>query len=110
MKWTRLCAARLRSAKMVPVSWAAIHREEANPMAQQMSVLGIDIAKLIFHVVGMGDGCTPATHDNSSPPADGHNRSHDPGPRGRTPLRRHKADPLDHVEASVPQGWEATRP
>lgn len=24
-------------------------------MAQQMSVLGIDIAKLVFHVVGMDD-------------------------------------------------------
>src|SRR5215510_6662906 len=38
---------------MVAISRATIHPEEAGPMAQQMSVLGIDIAKLVFHVVGM---------------------------------------------------------
>jgi hypothetical protein len=36
---------------MVAVSWATIHREEASPMAQQMSRLGIDIATLVFHIV-----------------------------------------------------------
>jgi transposase len=40
---------------MVAVSSTTIPREEAGPMAQTMSVLGIDIAKLVFHVVGMDD-------------------------------------------------------
>src|SRR5688572_16991170 len=40
---------------MVAVFWATIHPEEASPMAQQIRVLGIDIAKLVFHVVGMDD-------------------------------------------------------
>lgn len=38
---------------MVAAFWATIHPEEASPIAQQMSILGIDIAKLVFHVVGM---------------------------------------------------------
>jgi hypothetical protein len=38
---------------MVAASWASIHLEEASPMAQEISVLGIDLAKLVFHVVGM---------------------------------------------------------
>jgi transposase len=40
---------------MVAASSTTIPREEANPMAQHMSVLGIDIAKQVFHVVGMDD-------------------------------------------------------
>jgi len=40
---------------MVAAFWATIHPEEASPMAQQISVLGIDIAKQVFHVVGMDD-------------------------------------------------------
>jgi transposase len=36
-------------------TWATMHREKAGPMAQQISVLGIDIAKLVFHVVGMDE-------------------------------------------------------
>jgi Transposase len=32
-----------------------MHSEEAGPMAQQISILGIDIAKLVFHIVGMDD-------------------------------------------------------
>jgi transposase len=40
---------------MVVVFRATIHHKEASPMAQQMSVLGIDIAKQVFHVVGMDD-------------------------------------------------------
>src|SRR5262245_58116064 len=55
MKWTRLFPVRLRYARMVAVSEATIHSKEAGPMTQQMSVLGIDIAKLVFHVVGMDD-------------------------------------------------------
>jgi hypothetical protein len=42
-------------------------------MAQQMSVLGIDIAKQVFHVVGMDDSgadlygeCTTAPHRDGS--------------------------------------------
>jgi transposase len=40
---------------MVAASSTTIPREEASPMAQHMSVLGIDIAKQVFHVVGMDD-------------------------------------------------------
>ena len=40
---------------MVAASWTTIHPEEAGPMAQTISVLGIDLAKLVFHVVGMDD-------------------------------------------------------
>jgi transposase len=40
---------------MVVVFRATIHPKEASPMAQHMSVLGIDIAKQVFHVVGMDD-------------------------------------------------------
>src|SRR5918997_813682 len=40
---------------MVAALWATIHPEEASSMAQKMSVLGIDIAKLVCHVVGMDD-------------------------------------------------------
>jgi transposase len=38
---------------MVAASWATIYHTEASPTAQQMSVLGIDMAKMVFHVVGM---------------------------------------------------------
>src|ERR671916_760105 len=40
---------------MVAASWTTIHSKEAGPMAQAITVLGIDIAKLVFHVVGMDD-------------------------------------------------------
>src|SRR4029434_1727072 len=40
---------------MVAASSTTIHPEEAGPMAQTITVLGIDIAKLVFHVVGMDD-------------------------------------------------------
>jgi hypothetical protein len=40
---------------MVAVLEAAIHSEKAGPMAQPMSVLGIDIAKLVCHAVGKDD-------------------------------------------------------
>ena len=40
---------------MVAAWWTTIHPEEAGPMAQNITVLGIDIAKLVFHVVGMDD-------------------------------------------------------
>jgi hypothetical protein len=35
---------------MTAISWATIH--EAGPIVQPISVLGIDIAKRVFHVVG----------------------------------------------------------
>jgi transposase len=40
---------------MVVVLRATVHHREASPMAQTISVLGIDIATLVFHVVGMDD-------------------------------------------------------
>src|ERR687895_1925246 len=40
---------------MVAASWATMHHKEASPTAQKIRVLGIDIAKLVFHVVGMDD-------------------------------------------------------
>jgi hypothetical protein len=40
---------------MIAVLWSTIHHKEASPMAQQISALGIDIAKLVFHVVGMNN-------------------------------------------------------
>jgi hypothetical protein len=38
---------------MVAAAWATIHREEASPTPQKMSILGLDIARLVFHIVGM---------------------------------------------------------
>jgi hypothetical protein len=32
-----------------------MHHKGASPMAGKLSVLGIDIAKMVFHVVGMDD-------------------------------------------------------
>jgi transposase len=40
---------------MIAASSTTIQPEEAGPMAQTITVLGIDIAKLVFHVVGMDD-------------------------------------------------------
>src|SRR5918992_4805246 len=40
---------------MVAASSTTIYPEEASPMAQTIRVLGIDIAKLVCHVVGMDD-------------------------------------------------------
>src|SRR5918999_6499638 len=40
---------------MVAASSTTSHPEEASPMAQHMSVLGLDIATQMFHVVGMDD-------------------------------------------------------
>jgi hypothetical protein len=55
MKWTRLFPVRLRSARMVAASSTTIHPEEAGPMVQTITVLGIEISQLVFHVVGMDD-------------------------------------------------------
>src|SRR5215475_9149552 len=40
---------------MVAASSTTIHPEEASSMAQTISALGIDIAKLVCHIVGMDD-------------------------------------------------------
>jgi transposase len=40
---------------MVAALSTTIHREGANPMAQPLSVLGIDLATQVFHGVGMDD-------------------------------------------------------
>jgi transposase len=40
---------------MVAGYWSTIHHQEASPMGQQINVLGIDIAKLVFPIVGMDD-------------------------------------------------------
>src|SRR2546430_11815885 len=40
---------------MIAASSTTIHPEEAGPMVQTITVLGIDIGKLVFHVVGMDD-------------------------------------------------------
>jgi hypothetical protein len=53
MKWTRLFPVWLRYASMVAASSTTIHPEETSPMAQHMSVLGIDLATQVCHVVGM---------------------------------------------------------
>ena len=41
---------------MVAVSWTTIDHKEASPMTH-VSVLGVDLAKQMFHVVGMDDTC-----------------------------------------------------
>jgi hypothetical protein len=41
--------------RMVAMPSATMYPEEASSMAQQISARGIDIAKLVFHVVGMDD-------------------------------------------------------
>jgi hypothetical protein len=40
---------------MVVVFRATMHHREASPMAQTISVRGIDLATLVFHVVGLDD-------------------------------------------------------
>jgi hypothetical protein len=53
--WTWLFSARLRRASMVAVVRATLHAREASPMARQMSVLRIDMAQWVLHVVGRDD-------------------------------------------------------
>jgi hypothetical protein len=53
--WTCLFSARLRRARMVAVVRATMHSKEASPMAQPMSVLSIDMAPWVLHVVGIID-------------------------------------------------------
>ena len=40
---------------MIVVFRATIHHKEASPMTPPMSVLGLDIAAWVFHVVGRDD-------------------------------------------------------
>jgi hypothetical protein len=53
--WACLFSARLRSARMVAVVRATMHSKEASLMAQPMSVLRIDMAQWVLHVVGIDD-------------------------------------------------------
>src|SRR5216683_1884258 len=55
MKWTRPCADRLRCATMISESDKTMSPQETSPMKHEMSVLGIDIAKRLFHAVGMDE-------------------------------------------------------
>src|SRR5712691_11786419 len=55
MQWTRPFSVRLRRARMVAASGAIMHHKGARPLAQKIPVLGLDIAKLVLHVVGMDD-------------------------------------------------------
>ena len=53
MKWTRpLCGPASMSQNDFKDS-ATMQPQEASPVKHPMSVLGIDIAKRVFHVVGM---------------------------------------------------------
>src|SRR4029450_2068471 len=55
MKWTRpLCGPASMSPNDFTIS-ETIQPQEASPMKQEMHVLGIDIAKRVFHAVGMDD-------------------------------------------------------
>src|SRR6266705_5259818 len=55
MKWTRpLCGPASMSQNDFKTS-ETIQLQEASPMKHHMSVLGIDIAKRVFHVVGMNE-------------------------------------------------------
>ena len=53
MRRTRLFPTWLPEARMVVGYWSTIHEKEASPLAQKINVLGIDIAKLVCHIVGM---------------------------------------------------------
>jgi hypothetical protein len=55
MKWTRsLCGSASLSQNDFTTS-ETIQPQEASPMKHHISVLGIDIAKRVFHVVGMDE-------------------------------------------------------
>jgi len=55
MKWTcPLCGAAAMSHNEFTIR-EPIEPQEASPMKHEMHVLGIDIAKRVFHAVGMDD-------------------------------------------------------
>jgi len=55
MKWTRpLCGSTSMSHNECKIR-ELIEPQEASPMQPEMHVLGIDIAKRVFHVVGMDE-------------------------------------------------------
>src|SRR5437899_3033438 len=55
MKWTRpLCGPASMSQNDFQTC-ETIQPQEASPMNQHVSVLGLDIAKRVFHVVGMNE-------------------------------------------------------
>jgi hypothetical protein len=56
MPWTHPFVERLRRARMVARSWASMHYRGVSPIAQKMSVFGINMASLccislVLHVV-----------------------------------------------------------
>jgi hypothetical protein len=53
MKWTRPYADRCEYARMVKEVVTTIHPQDASAMKRDLSVVGIDIAKHGFHVIGM---------------------------------------------------------
>ena len=55
MKWTRPCADRTSMSHNECTIPEPIEPQEAGPMKPEMHVLGIDIAKRVFHAVGMDD-------------------------------------------------------
>ena len=55
MEWTRpLCGPACMSHNEFKIC-EPIEQEEASPMKQEITVLGIDLAKRVFHAVGMDD-------------------------------------------------------
>ena len=54
MKWILLFLVRLRWASMVALP-TTMAREEVNPLAQHTSVLGINVAILVFQGLGLND-------------------------------------------------------
>jgi hypothetical protein len=55
MPWIRFFAARLQEARMAAASSATIHPAEAGPIAQTITVRGIEIATRVLPVVGIDD-------------------------------------------------------
>jgi hypothetical protein len=55
MKWTRPYADRLSYARMVTELFTTMQPEEASAMQRALSVVGIDIAKRVLHLVGMDE-------------------------------------------------------
>jgi hypothetical protein len=53
MPWTHPFVERLRRARMVARSWASMHYRGVSPIAQKMSVFGINMAKLVLHIAGV---------------------------------------------------------
>src|SRR5262249_23734784 len=57
MTWTHAFVERLHRARMVAGSWASMHHREVSPMAKKMSVFGVNMAQLVWHIAGVA--CHP---------------------------------------------------